>query len=127
MGHNMMAAIGFTFGSIMKIHGPKLNPVKLRDQLEGQSSDNDEVERINEADIPRTSAQENEYIISEDEDIELKNIYKIDTLQKKLDRILDNVDTKIVKCEKEDLCQTFSKRRGNYSIRSDTQTFAIPT
>ena len=75
MGHNMMAAIGFTFGSIMKIHGPKLNPVKLRDQLEGQSSDNDEVERINEADIPRTSAQANEYIISEDEDIELKSIY----------------------------------------------------
>ena len=72
-------------GSIRKKPDPKPNPVKLRDQLEDQSSDNDEVERINEADIPRTSAQANEDIISEDEDIELESNNKIDTLKKKLD------------------------------------------
>ena len=77
-----------------KLWGPKPNPVKLRDQLEDQSSDNDEVERINEADIPRTSAQANEDIISEDEDIELESNNKIDTLKKKLNHRLDNVDKK---------------------------------
>ena len=75
MGHNMVTAVKNLFsqeqsvkrnkdGSIRKKQSPKPNPVKLRDQLEDQSSDNDEVERINEADIPRTSAQANEDIIS---------------------------------------------------------------
>ena len=73
--------------------GPKANPDKLRDKLVDQSCDNDEVEKINEADIPRTSAQTNEVIISEDEKIGLESTNTIDTLKKKLDYGLDNVGT----------------------------------
>ena len=58
MGHNMVTAdINLLSqeqavkrnkdGSIRKKPGPKPNSVKLRDQLEDQSSDNDDVERIN--------------------------------------------------------------------------------